>query len=315
MLQDIRETADGPIFVLGLLQRSGTNFVRDLLVAHPACAGSEVLAEDFLVHHSELVAGYANWVHGHWAVPLFPEQAERRKDELRRYLGRAVLDFVTHAVNGGRPVLKTPSVRNLDLFFELFDGACLLVVVRDGRAMVESGMRSFDWDFETASRQWASAADSVLRFQDRMQGASYPWALVRYEDLVRNLRPTLTTVFRRLGLDSETYDFGDAEALPVRGSSTYRGDGEADGVHWKPVERSEEFKPLERWAGWTRARHERFNWLAGRQLEALGYERRSFEGMAAGWSAWNRWRDVRWQARRYARALGRRLVVRPGRRQ
>ncbi|MFQ5529094.1 MAG: sulfotransferase [Gemmatimonadota bacterium] len=294
-------TTGGPIFVLGMLQRSGTNFLRDLLVAHPACQGSEVLAEDHLLHHAELLASYSNWVRGHWAHPLFPEETERLQGELLRSIGQGVLEFVAGSVGGPRPVLKTPSVRNLHLFHRLFGNAVVLVLVRDGRAMVESGMRSFGWEFEEATRLWAAAADRITAFEASMRGRTDPSKVVRYEDLVTDLEAELRTVFSVAGLDPEAYDFAAARRTPVRGSSTYQRD-EGD-VHWQPVERGADFQPLQRWESWSRARHERFNWLAGDQLRALGYEPRESTGAPARWRAWNRLRDGRWLARRVRRRL------------
>lgn len=306
MTDDMRPVDRRPIFVLGMLQRSGTNFLRDLLTAHPACGGTEVLAEDFLLHHAELLDQYCGWVQGHWAEPLFPDEVKRLRGELFRHLGRGVLEFVRETVDAAeRPVLKTPSVRNLDLFSGLFGEVALLVIVRDGRALVESGMRSFDWNFEEAVRRWAEAADAVLRFKRQVDGRDIAWKLVRYEDLVTDLRGELSAVFAAVGLDPRPYDFEAAEALPVRGSSTLRGG--RDEVHWEPVDRRPDFRPLQRWAGWNRARHERFNWLAGDQLRALGYEPEEFSDHTKRWAAWNHGRDARWLAGRFRGKLARTL--------
>lgn len=289
---------EGPIFVLGMLQRTGTNFLRDLLVAHPDCEGSEMLAEDYLVHYSELLEEYCDWVSARW-VWQSPEDVQRLHADLLRSIGRGLCDFIIRAVGGPRPVLKTPSVRNVDLFLRLFDDSTLLILTRDGRSVVESGMRSFGWDFEEATRNWAKAADRVLDFETRMSGCGNGWKIVRYEDLVRD-PAELRSVLTALGLDAEVYDFEAARNLPVRGSSSYRRDGGE--VHWKPVERSADFRPLERWADWSRSRHERFNWLAGDQMRALGYELSEQEARG-WWKIWNRGHDGRWLARGVRRRL------------
>ena len=222
-----------------------------------------------------------------------------------RALGATLADFAGREIDAERPVLKSPSVRNVRLFFELFEDAALLVLVRDGRSVVESGMRSFDWDFETAVRDWVAAADVVIDFRRQMGDRPLPWALVRYEDLVTDLRSELTSALVAVGLDPGDYDFEAAGALPVKGSSTFRG-GEGD-VHWAPVDRTGDFRPLERWTDWPRSLHERFNWLAGEQLRRLGYEPTVAADGASRWRVWNQWRDVSWAARRFHGKVRRRL--------
>jgi hypothetical protein len=56
----------------------------------------------------------------------------------------------------------------------------------------------------------------------------------------------------------------------VRGASVHRGrEGPPD--DWTPLTRPARLDPLARFAGWSPALHDRFDWLAGRELRALGY--------------------------------------------
>jgi hypothetical protein len=284
----------GPIFILGMLQRSGTNFLRDLLVEHPHCQGSDRLAEDHLVHHAELLAQYSGWVSGHWANHTAPEDVGRLQAELLQSIGRGLREFIAESVGGYRPVLKTPSVRNVDLFFRLFEDASLLILVRDGRSMVESGMRSFGWDFEEAARNWATAADRITGFRTAMGDQTQRWRIVRYEDLLTD-STELRDILAAVSLDADSYDFEAARRMPVKGSSSYRRAG--GDVHWQPVEPGADFQPLNRWADWSQSRHARFNWLAGAQMRALGYELVE-PGAGGARRMWNRYRDGRWFVRR-----------------
>ncbi len=78
---------------------------------------------------------------------------------------------------------KTPSVKNLQLLNVMPIGKSV-VIVRDGRAVVESGMRSFGWSFDAAARMWTRGADTIMQAQE--QGVEF--LLVRYEDLVSRRR-------------------------------------------------------------------------------------------------------------------------------
>jgi hypothetical protein len=102
----------------------------------------------------------------------------------------------------------------------------------------------------------------------------------------------------------------------VRGSSSIRRQPAfkrfswvTGGVHWDPVEKPADFDPINRWSAWGRARHERFNWLAGEHLSSFGYAPKTYSGGRAFWSAWNMVQDVlcldaaTWLLRRMIRRL------------
>lgn len=261
-----------PIFVLGLTRRSGTNFVFQLLSLHPDVVPAKRIMEDFALHDAELLREYARRVRAHWNPRWgFSDDVEAR---LLRALGRGLSAFLSDealapAAAAGRPLFKTPSVRNLGLFFELFPAASLLVLVRDGRDVVESHLRSFGGSFEGASRAWRDAARTLLDFE-RAQRDRARHRVVRYEDLVRDPAGTLKDLLPFLELDASRFDFEAARALPVYGSSSFR--GESAELHWQPVAKTEAFDPLGRWQSWGRYRRQRFAWLAGEPMVALGYE-------------------------------------------
>ena len=268
------ENSDGPsssdappIFILGVLPRCGTNFLADLVCAHPDCAPPEPIWEDFLVYHAGQLEGYARRVRGQWN-PAWGV-GERDEAELLADLGAGLVSFLARRTGGRRLVTKTPRVDNLHLFPRLFPTAKLMILVRDGRAVVESGIKTFRWNREWAIQQWAQAARTIIRF-DADHGGEDRHVIVRYEDLWRDLRPQLERIFTFLGLDPARYDFADAENLPVRGSSTVRSSG--DNVHWQPVAKSADFDPMSRFRHWSPRQHARFNWVAGRELERFGHE-------------------------------------------
>lgn len=297
------DSATPPIFLFGVLERSGTNFLSDLMCLHPDTRPAHPLDEDFLNFRAELLERYAHGTIGKW----HPDWglSERGGDDLLAALGCGLLGFLRStaessdcATRARRLVTKTPSVKNLPLFPRLFPGAPAVVLIRDGRSVVESGVRSFGFTYEEQTRKWAWAARVIAETVGTKRktaafDAASPFLLVRYEDLVTDPEPELRRIFQFTGLDSDVYDFNVVEALPVRGSSTYRGDEED--VNWQPVERSAEFNPLERWRGWSPARHDRFNWLGGPELAAFGYEPVGEWGRAATRELRHRWRDLRWR--------------------
>jgi len=190
-----------------------------------------------------------------------------------------------------RLVTRTPSVKNLGLFFRFFPGAGLLIIVRDGRSVAESGVKSFGWHYENAFRSWASAARTILKFDAEHKNTQYNYMVVKYEELHSDMEGQLRRIFECLGLDPGKYDFGAAGKLPVLGSSELRDSGQEE-VHWRPVEKSQDFDPTMRWNGWGQALHERFNWVAGGYLLKFGYAKKESPEFRLKWSILNILLDV-----------------------
>ena len=256
-----------PIFILGITPRSGTNFLHRLLCKHPSCGRvtHDAAPEDFLTHHSHHLERYVQsvgWQWSHWG------DESDLKISLRRHIGEGIIGFSQSLCAESHVVLKTPSVKGLIRFFDFFPDASLLIIVRDGRSVVASGMEGFGWDFESATRRWAHAARSIIHFSDTADPDRF--YITRYEDLNTSTTSELRSIFQFLNLETDSYDFEAASDLPVYGSSfTDRTDSK---VSWKPVPKPDDFSSSRRWENWPQDRHDRFNWLAGQELRALGYE-------------------------------------------
>lgn len=65
---------------------------------------------------------------------------------------------------------------------------------------------------------------------------------------------------------------------------------------WKAVDKPKDFNPMERWNNWDRYMHERFNWIAGHYMEALGYEIEQYNTNKFIWELRNRTLYVKWEA-------------------
>lgn len=293
----------GAIFLLGITPRSGTNFLQDILRVHRDCDIPAPIWEDHLLHHADLLFDYATSVHHHWES--HDVDVEGFREDLCRDIGSSLVDYLYRRVDSERLLTKTPSVRNLKHFYRFFPDAYLLILVRDGRSVAESGVRTFGWSYEAAARRWDRAAARILAFDRQHAGGGSRHLIVRYEDLVRDLKREMTRILSFLDLDPDRYDIAAAENLPVRGSSVFRGASEE--TTWMRVEKTEEFNPLERWSHWDLARHERFNWIAGANLERLGYEPVRLHDRGIRGTVRNRVLDLKSDLRRLGASLPRRL--------
>lgn len=258
-----------PVLITGITPRSGTNYLHRLLLLHPDCAPlkHDPVQEDFLLHHADALVNYADrlsWQWGHWG------NADPVREKLIEHLGRGLSGFLEPKYEAAAVLTKTPSVRNIDRFFDLFPQGRLLVIVRDGRSVVASAIKGFDWDFEPTARRWARAARTVLDLRDTYGQASDQHRILYYEDLNADPASNLKQIFQLLDLEVDAYDFSEALNLPVYGSSFVTSDDET--VTWQPTDKPESFNSERRWASWTNERHARFNWIGGTELARLGYE-------------------------------------------
>ncbi|MDJ0689880.1 MAG: sulfotransferase [Xenococcaceae cyanobacterium MO_188.B32] len=191
-----------------------------------------------------------------------------------------------------RIVTKSPFVKNLSHFFQLFPHSPLLIIVRDGRAVVESSVKTFERTYEQEIRAWANAASTIIQAESEFKKSNRKYLIVRYEEVFSNTEKELENILAFLGLDARQYDFNKALKLPVRGSSELK--NKLGKVHWQKVEKSQDFNPLMRYSHWGRGLHERFNWIAGDYLEKLGYTRQTYSDHQFWWSLWNMFLDAKY---------------------
>ena len=251
------------------MPRSGTNFLHRLLCQHPDCGAINTtpVREDYLLHHAESLHRYVRrlkWQWGHWGADW------EFVAPLANNTGRGLTDFLRSLSDANRIVTKTPSVANVNLFDTFLPHAYLVLIIRDGRSVIASGMSGFEWNFETATREWAQAARSILALSKKDANIEQRRTMTRYETLNNDTENELKRILDFLQLDTAVYDFNAALETPVYGSSYQKEEG--DKLTWQPREKSESFGKEERWSSWSRAQHQRFNWIAGKEMEALGYD-------------------------------------------
>lgn len=275
--QEMFGPATRPIFILSLTRRSGTNFLYQLLGRHPDVAPSR-LYEDFILHDAHLLYEYVqsterNWHPGWAGASVAAALVRELGDGLRRFL----VGVGSEQGNcGKRLVTKTPSIQNASTLFQLLPDAFLVIILRDGRDTVESGVRSFGWSYEEATRAWCAQAAKLLQFKREQIEHRDRYRIVRFEDLTANPEGQLREILGFLELDASQYDFTTITSVPVYGSSTFR--GSRGGIDWEPVAKTDAFNPIGRWECWSAYRRRRFSRVAGRLMHELGYNCEPWRG-------------------------------------
>lgn len=264
--EDAASVTAPPIFILAALPRSGTNFLWELLRRHPDCVPARSpIWEDYLLKNASHLKRAADAIQRSWD-PVWGSTDDLRPQLLTR-LGDALIDFLS-TDSRRRTVTKSPTIANLDLFFEVFPRAHLLLLVRDGRDVAASGMKTFGWTLEQSARSWSSGARRMARFVDEHPDAAV--RVVRFEDIVLDTERTLMEVLSFLGLSRQAYDLDALEDVPVRGSSTYLGPGRSE-INWEVLSKPSDFTPIGRWGSWSSDELALFEAVAGSQMERFGY--------------------------------------------
>ncbi len=259
------------IFVHGVMPRSGTNYVADLVKLHSAIAPYPHQLWEFpLLHVVDSISA---------AQTAFLRTYKGNMDviksfEFLAYLASGLLSYLQHLAGPEKTILlKVPHAEYLYLFHAVFPRDHCVLVLRDGRDAVASHLKTFGYSplkprTSELSDKWARSAQAVLGYTQYRVRSSGQSLVVRYENAHKNPVETVQKILQTCGLAEDKYHFQGIPALPVRGSSATP---DAVGVNWRPKEKPADFQPVGRWHGWSRAEKRRFKRYAGAALVAAGY--------------------------------------------
>jgi len=177
--------------------------------------------------------------------------------EFFAYVGLGVNALYTQRAGGLRWVEQTPQYTlHMDDILALFPGALFIMMLRDGRDVVES-LKNFVNPVEhtEASRLWAHFVTAGLDFADGPHRERVH--VVRYQDAVENTSVTMEKIFAFLGLaPCEESVSWITDRNPINSSF-------ADGDRRSRVGR---------WHGWSRKQRRAFHEQAGEVLIRAGFE-------------------------------------------
>ena len=286
------------------MPRCGTNFLSNLLLLHPDCAVPNPVWEDFLLTHLDLLRQYSDAVSQHWDRDW--GVTDKTQAQLDASLGLGLTTFLQQCCKGARAISKTPHIENPELFFRFFPHAKLLILVRDGRSVIESGMQTFGWRREAALHSIAGSAATINNFKLENASNRDKFRILHYEELWKDTPGQLRELLSFLQLDPDQYDFDQAVDLPVRGSSELKTKGHQS-IHWDPVKKTPDFDPMSRFTDWSPAMHYRYNRVAGPAMKALGYSSMAVNDSGRFYRLQSLFLDAIWTLKTLARPLVNRL--------
>ncbi|ELR71465.1 hypothetical protein C900_02528 [Fulvivirga imtechensis AK7] len=267
------------VYIVSPTQRSGTNFLGNLLERHPqlqAPYGAELPMEQCLYSYSHFIKNYCYKTVSTWKkwVEGGDERLEKHAKMLMKHMGDGLISYFKGFIEKDCTLLmKTPDAGNLDNFFHMFPEAKVVILIRDGRDTMESFSKSWGGSgaFRQMSQRWSQRVDTILKFQQQADEAGYSdqHMVVTYERLNENTPEELKRIFNFLHINPALYPWDQVEEVPILGSSAYKGDDQQ--VHWKPIEKTKEFKPNQKWVSWSSKKKATFKAAAGKNLVKLGF--------------------------------------------
>ena len=255
------------IFVHGIDQRSGTVFLGELIRLHPDVKAYphnlwEIPYLDNLHHLVHFDDDFLN---------LYRQNEDILKNSFfLNLITKSFLEFLLIDTKDNHKILlKQPSVKNLSYFPSVFPRQSLVVIVRDGRDVVSSKIKTWPHiDFETACHSWNTAAREIIACEEHFKKEEF-YTRIRFESLLNNRESILRALLHKISLPLDNYPFEALEKLPIRGSSETANKGDP---HWKPVPASSRFNPVGRWSNWSDKMKRTFGKIAGESMNLLGYE-------------------------------------------
>lgn len=247
------QLTDQPVFVLGA-PRSGTSMMQWALRQHPDLWGGP--ESDFMVPLVEKLREIHDFGSRredlHW---LSGQKVSL--DEFLEYMGLGLNALFTSRAGGLRWVEQTPQYTlHMGEILSLFPGARFVLMLRDGRDVVES-LKNFVNPVEhiDAARLWARFAGVGLDFATGPRGDRVH--VVRYQEAIEDTSETMARLFEFLGLPESA----DAVAWirdrsPINSSFANQDRGRAVG----------------RWLDWSQDDRIRFANEAGDVLIRAGFE-------------------------------------------
>lgn len=254
------------IFVLGITQRSGTNYLSDLLRLHPDCTFERTIPEDFLVAATPVLNDAFRFLKSKWSDQW--DLQHQVVAEMKRQVG---LGLVKSMSDGNiNTVLKSPSIGGLDNFTDFFPDSKALIVVRDGRDVAVSYTQTWsNTTLKEAAGHWMKQSKLLRDFLSSDAFNSDKHRVVSYEKLFTNTETELLSIFDFLNLDLERFNPDDLVHLRIRGSSqTVSREGE---VSWEP-RKVEGFAPIGRYRSLSDRQQHKLNRQLEEDLSYWGYE-------------------------------------------
>jgi protein-tyrosine sulfotransferase len=255
------------IHLHGILPRSGTNFVGELIQLHPSVHAfpNNIYEFPFLEGTGELLEFSERFFNAYQR-----NRTQIGESDFLPIFGASAISYLHgYASSGKRMLLKVPDVQFLNHFFTVYPNENLLILTRDGRDLVQSTIKSWPQrNFADVCRLWDASAKMIINHEIRHANHADRFLVIRFEDAVQQPEAIIRRICNHFELDFSVYPLAEIGNLPVKGSSELRRDGK---MTWTPMQKPKGFNPIGRWQSWPDKRKRVFKKICGDTMINMGY--------------------------------------------
>lgn len=210
-------------FILGMMPRTGTNWVHDLLKTSEFTCDVGPIWEDNILNQTAGIKQLAKTIVSSWnskwkagSIKLDVAKAQRKIEErIEQAIEAFIIDSIRQESVQKTPawvLLKAPNAwEAIPPSYLLRQNKCI-TLVRHPVALIQSGMKSFGWSLFGACLRFNTAADAVLQ----LRASSNNIHFVKFEELGEDLNKQVERLFDFLDMPVPEVDH---MSLGVRGKS------------------------------------------------------------------------------------------------
>jgi hypothetical protein len=252
------------VYIIGQTERTGTNFLYNLLLQHPDVHRTAQPGEDRLLMHSSHLLDYVESTSSQWSENWKGMNVHERKSALMAEIGMSLQRFLSEEEKF--VITKSPSAIGIENYHKFFTDYFPIILVRDGRNVVESLVSSFNTGYGESMKEWALSVDSIIAFRRQ-----YPdTLLLKYEDLFADPFQCISGILSRLNLDSSKISAQDLEEQDIIGSS--QSSNKKGEVDWsKKMDRNQGFDPNKRYSKWNPWIRLKYRIICGQAAKKMNY--------------------------------------------
>lgn len=270
------------IMVHGIMPRSGSVYVGELLRRHPDLYAYPYHLWEFPALQ---LTGDIRRLQQKFVLGYKMNRDKLAPDDFLPLFGASLVAYLYGPIPPEQRLLvKMPNVQYLTQFRSMFPHENLVILIRDGRDVVHSTLRTWRYlTFPQICLRWNRSAQIILntcRHLNEVNPGGF-W-LARYEMALDDPASFIREACQHLGLDEGRYPYECIEDIRVIGSSKLEKTQNADvtgssklekttNIDWLHLKRPENFRPVDYWKEWSPLKKITFKAIAGRSLMQLGY--------------------------------------------
>jgi len=231
-------------FILGMMPRTGTNWVYDILLQSDSIGDIGPIWEDNLLNQIEALERAAKMISGTWNPKWRAADEElsvqQLTDHLQKNLESGLEKFIVQQFRPGsctkkKPdwlVLKSPNAFKIVPPLQLLHRNKCIILIRNPHDLISSGMSSFGWSLLGSCNRYIKASKSIIKLNDTCPQCT----VISFEGLNEQFQESVQLLYAELDLPVPSIQFLN---LAVRGQSSKKA---SESISWTSKDMTSEEK-------------------------------------------------------------------------